>query len=369
MKRMTACLALIAFVAITKSSIGARYTVQGLGDLPGGDIRSSATAINNLGQVVGTSNVAGGFHAFIWDSGAMTDLGNLPGGETTNSWVYGINDSGQAVGYSDSANGYRAFRWEAGVLVDLGSISGTGNHSLGFGINAQGTVVGLASGTRGERGFAWDPINQMRELSGLQAAKAINDLGDIAGYAPTQSSPANAAIWSDAQVSILPPLPGMYVSRANAINNLGCVAGLSQGLIGSPLATLWCDGNVTNLGYLSEREHGSEAFGMNDFGQVVGRSIGDVGPTFGVANAFLWEDGPMKNLNYLIDANSNWGLWEAWDINNAGQIVGMGRSPSGHEEAFLLTPVPEPASWTLALGAIAGIAVRKCLRRPRCDVG
>jgi probable HAF family extracellular repeat protein len=51
------------------------YTVTDLGTLPGGN-SSSAAAINDLGQVVGSSWVAGGnIHAFFWAQGAMQDLG------------------------------------------------------------------------------------------------------------------------------------------------------------------------------------------------------------------------------------------------------------------------------------------------------
>jgi probable HAF family extracellular repeat protein len=57
-----------------------------LGTLPGGD-HSNATAINDLGQVVGHSstNGPGNYHAFIYDEvSGMTDLGNFGG---WNAWA------------------------------------------------------------------------------------------------------------------------------------------------------------------------------------------------------------------------------------------------------------------------------------------
>jgi hypothetical protein len=49
----------------------------------------------------------------------------------------------------------------------------------------------------------------------------------------------------------------------------------------------------------------------------------------------------MRDLNTLLDASGiGWSLREAFAINNAGQIVGLGRNPAGQDRGFLLTPVP-----------------------------
>ena len=49
-----------------------------LGNLGGSDTR--ALAINNSGQVVGSARTTTETHAFVWENGAMTDLGTLYGG-------------------------------------------------------------------------------------------------------------------------------------------------------------------------------------------------------------------------------------------------------------------------------------------------
>src|SRR6516165_5698934 len=56
----------------------------------------------------------------------------------------------------------------------------------------------------------------------------------------------------------------------------------------------------------------SQAFGVNDLGQVVGVSNlqGD-----NLAHAFLYQDGGMTDLNGLIPAGSGWVLSEALAIN------------------------------------------------------
>lgn len=59
---------------------------------------SGAAAINDMGQVVGTSDGVSFFRAFIWDSAnGMRDLGDLGDGS---SCAADINNSGQVVGYS-----------------------------------------------------------------------------------------------------------------------------------------------------------------------------------------------------------------------------------------------------------------------------
>src|SRR5690348_8729868 len=72
------------------------YTFVPLGHLGGGHTR--AYGLNDSGQVVGCSDTALlNSHAFLWQSGAMTDLGTLGG---SNSVAYGINNSGYVVGAS-----------------------------------------------------------------------------------------------------------------------------------------------------------------------------------------------------------------------------------------------------------------------------
>jgi hypothetical protein len=47
----------------------------------------------------------------------------------------------------------------------------------------------------------------------------------------------------------------------------------------------------------------------------------------------------MQDLNALIPPASGWELVEAFDVNEGGQIVGIGRH-TGRTRAFLLSPVP-----------------------------
>src|SRR3990172_2725835 len=102
---------------------------------------SGASAINEKGQVIGSSNIAVGKwfeHAFLYSNGKMTDL-SLGG---TDSWAYDINEKGQVVGYSFTTGdlAVHAFLYGDGMITDLGTLGGT--YSDAYDINEKGQVIG-----------------------------------------------------------------------------------------------------------------------------------------------------------------------------------------------------------------------------------
>jgi probable HAF family extracellular repeat protein len=98
------------------------WTAEGgfvdLGTLGEGYTNTWANAVNDLGQVVGASFVAGwsSSHAFLWTAeGGMTDLGTLGGASSS---AADINNHGQVVGHSDTAGGeVHAALWTVPVPV------------------------------------------------------------------------------------------------------------------------------------------------------------------------------------------------------------------------------------------------------------
>ena len=130
-------------------------TMVNLGTFGEGANEVVALDINDRGQIVGYLYDRSGFkRAFLWRplSQTMTDLGSLDDGDTTAS---GINDNGQVVGASRVAGWWRAFLWRprTNAMTDLGSI---GRNSAAVALNERGWVVGSSGG----HATLWKPTAQ-----------------------------------------------------------------------------------------------------------------------------------------------------------------------------------------------------------------
>lgn len=166
--------------------------MQDLGTL--GGTSGCAINLNNRGQVIGYSNLAGDMtdHPFLWDKRGhpqMKDLGTFGG---SNGRAIAINDGGEVVGWAmDQNEQVRAFLWSNGMKINLGILSPL-PYSNAQWINSKGQVVGFAADANfiTHVAFLWEnggPIVDLNSLippgSELQLANAlnINDRGEIAG--------------------------------------------------------------------------------------------------------------------------------------------------------------------------------------------
>ena len=333
-----------------------RYIATDLGTLPG-DTISVAGSVNGRGDVVGTSGqLAGGGivggHGFLYHNGSLTDLG-VPFGDVSNAAA--INNSGQ-------------------ILMDA--------TSLQVGVPGEHSYI-VSNGTYADIGNLGGPVE----------ALAINDAGQVTGFATVGNTGSFAFLYTNGKMQNLGALPGMITSQGHGINNVGQVVGFSEGLPNSvgqnppEHAFLYSDGVMHDLSNVFGQT--SIATAINDKGQIVGGgggkvflysggtatevdgnypgayawAVNNVGVAVGNANfiglnhAAIYQDGGITDLNTLIGPSSGLTLVQALGINDAGQIVGSAVTASGDTHAFLLTPVPETA--LVAVVACTAILLRR----------
>lgn len=206
---------------------GKMSLLPSLGSIPDAD---TAFAVNNGGQIVGTSNN----HAVLWQSGTVQQLDT--GG--TGGSAYGINDSGQVVGVTYSNTGSDATLWQNGKATYVGSPGA----SAAYGINKSGEVVGSSwFGTQTSHAFSYlnGTLTELTDLNpaGHSQANAVNTAGWVVGQSmPARAFitqglpiPEHAALWLNGNVidlnSLLPASSGWVLTDATAINDQGQIAG------------------------------------------------------------------------------------------------------------------------------------------------
>ncbi len=349
-------------VAIARPTLAqTRYKVTDLGTLPGKESSFCwQQSINDKGEIAVYANNAGDPNAFftdepfVWKNGTITPLPGLP--DATSTIISSLNNRGQGVGYSrQDPGGYlHGLLWDNGVLIQLPELPGD---------------------TRGN-------------------TYTLNDRGQVVGFTrhPDPLLPfqiRHATVWDKVGHSyVVIRLPGLTTGytgdgydQATGINNEGEVCGESGPYAGAEHAVLWDRHGIHDLGTLGGPT--SDAWSINNDAEVVGMSD----TADGVTAPFFWRKGKMIRLG--MPAGDVFGVAQC--INSEGESVGFSLSdPNDFTTSHALlwtkgkmtdlqTRIPSHSGWILLQacginkrGLISGFGIhngqfRACLLTPKDD--
>ena len=299
------------------------WTLQTLGPAVRGDF---ASGLNNRGDVVGSTvtEISTGFgpnvaHAFLWQNGAMQDLGSPMGGMSS-AYLAAINDQGMAVGASAQV----VHTWRDGTWTSLGFNGEPAD------INKSGAIVGSTFGRTGYRGWIYRDgvLQELPTFGGTSGfATAINDRGLVAGSASYANGQTHAMTWDNGTMTDLGTLGGTF-SRATDINNHGVVVGQSSTATANSVAFIY---DRSGMRPLIEASTNAFPAAINDRGDVVGTLDNN-------SASFVIKDGRFTRLEDLPAVRAA-GFTRIYpeDINERGWITGSGLR-NGKNEAILLIP-------------------------------
>lgn len=327
-----------------------------------GGANAQADDINDLGQIAGWSERAGGaVEATVWTSEVPSGLGLAPG--TRFSFATAINEVGEVAGYSelgtvpgDPGNPRTATFWGARGVVDIGAAMGF-TYSIGYDINDSG-VVALRGDHPAPYGFSIGWV-WSQAMGGIQAGAdpiyrfganfGINNLNDVVGYGAAGFDGAQAILarfdgtrW-ETGIEIGPQAV-RAPAVANAISDNGIIVGQAGDggvhVFEAALYTLDRDKPVVWLDTLDDFED-STALDVNEAGLIVGEAL-----HFGAAGyeirAVVWVDEEIYDLNHLLRPTSPFHmLISASGVNANGDVVGYGQLHNGAIRPFLIRRLGE----------------------------
>jgi probable HAF family extracellular repeat protein len=244
--------------------------LQDMGSPQGGN--SEATAINDAGEVAGWSASPDGtsIHAFFWSAATgSVDLGIPPDGHPQ-SYGSAINDVGEVIGTNGNPSygvSLRCFRWtQTSGMTQSNILYGCSQYQ--HGINHRGQIIG--SNVQGHAAI-WQPDGSIQDLGTLSgdfasSALSINRAGHVVGYSrPTATVGLQRSFfWTPTggiiDIGRLPKYPNVR-SIPYGINNRNQVVGENGA------AYLWSK----TIGIVEVQGANYPAYGsLNDAGQFLG---------------------------------------------------------------------------------------------------
>ncbi len=350
------------------------YSIARLGTLGGPS--SETSAMNELGDVVGTSQTEDGtWTPFVYfsDTKEMVDLQDLLTQEDRDLWRWeyfnpkDINCCGQICGGALKKNESGTLQGYAIRITLSDEVGGAAvveiiapNEAISSwaeGINELGDVVVQWRTLQGfTRTFVYsDGDGGTTDIGNLGGGNtygyAINNLGEITGASENADGDLRAFLFIPGEgmqdLGIIKKVPRVFggfggsQSGGNDLNEGAVVVGKSAAGLqdGSPVYHAFREAGqgMKDLGTLTG-DGNSGATSINFRGEIVGWSVGLDSRWRGFLNTD--EFGMLDLESLIVDLPTGIGGINHWriQINDAGEICGAFRFTGGISEAFLLTP-------------------------------
>ncbi|MFO1338282.1 MAG: hypothetical protein U1F53_08595 [Burkholderiaceae bacterium] len=295
-----------------------------------------AYAVNAHGVVTGSAwnFVTGHYVCFRYEAGVLTELP-----DSADRVCTGINDQGDIVGGPNLVQGMDdglSYLWPAaGGRVELVGMT------MATAINNRGDVAGWSTFGGRKAHAAWITggvlvdLGASHGLKGESAANGLNDKGLVVGTGATRDTASQAVKWSQGAMKKIPS-PDGPLSTALAVNRLGHVVGTTGPDADQHGAYLQDKTGVHALPAIP-RTSLMTPRAINDTDMVVGSMLTEAGRNA----AFFSDEGKSYWLYGLLDDSGQaWSsLSQAWGINQAGQVVGVGFYVGEGNVPFIATPV------------------------------
>lgn len=316
--------------------------------------------MNNSGNMAGRVSSSKGNHAFS-SSGSFATPAPF---DLRGSNRLRINDSGTLAGTTFTGNRVVAATHYNGQTTALGDLGYVSNYygSEAYGINNRGDVVGYVTTDGGPNQsylnqtpalFSQGKITPMGSLGGSWgSAIAINDNGTAIGNAYIAGDWYQHAFKYENGVMQDLGTFGGNESFAYDINAAGDIIGRAERADGSWASFIYSNGVMQELAI--------GGWAINDAGHILGNKYNAAESRFEPA---VHINGTAVSLQDAIGTKS-WYVKAAYDINNADQIAAQLCNDTSGCQLALLSPVPEPTTYTMLLGGlgVVGLAARRRVR-------
>jgi len=228
-------------------------------------------------------------------------------------------------------------------------------------VNNRGQILGSTGGLSGIEWFLnGSTVTQFfGTFTWSSFVRDLNNNGSLLGYSSREGHYylLDGNSLSTATPSFL--LNTVLSDGLTTMNDGGLIAGANGTNLNLFDLSFGLNGPVLSLGTLGDGI--KNASDINNSGVVVG----DFRYNSSDEHAFVYNGQSLLDLNSVISPTLGWTLETANAINDNGQIVGGGLTPTGEHHAYRLSPVPVPESEAVGLSASAVCVLLLALRAYR----